>query len=247
VPLFRRSKPSWEPDWQTFPGRVDDADALLHVDRAAVAVAPVEGLGVRLMVRVRLGATRPDGSPAGETAHQLYLFEDRLAGEITRRAAGHYVGRVVSGGECVFVCHLPAPASDLKLGGGPFTPELSHVDDPDWEYVRQVFTPDRAAEQRSYNRPLVQALVSRGDRVEVPRPIEHSAHFTEQKAASAAGAELRRLGYQVSASPEAEGGCTLTTTRLIPLTGIDEASITVSEIVRRHGGDYDGWGCDLVR
>ncbi len=247
MPLFRRSRSDWTPDWQTFPGQVDGVDAMLHVDRAALARAPVDELGVRLMVAVDLGSTRPDGSPRGETAHQLYTLEDKLAVEVDRRAGGVYVGRVISDGRCVFVCQLPAPPGELKLGSGPLTPRLSHVEDPEWRYVREVFTPDPVAEQRSYNRPLVRALVARGDRTDRPRPIEHSAHFAEQPSATRAGAELGRLGYRVSASPDAEQGCTLTAVRLQPLDDIDESSIAVGRIVREHGGDYDGWGCELIR
>ncbi|GAA3517048.1 DUF695 domain-containing protein [Actinocatenispora rupis] len=246
MPLFRRTKPSWEPDWQTFPGRVDSEDAMLHADLAAVRLAPVEELPVRLTVRVALAATRPDGSPDRETAHQLYVFEDKLAGEVAKRTGGQYVGRVIAGGACTFVCQLPAEPGELKLPG-PFTPELTTTDDPDWSYVRAVFTPDPAAEQRSYNLPLVRALVSRGDRAEQPRPVEHSAHFAEQKQASAAGAELGKLGYRVTASVDPDGSATVTATRAVPLTEIDEATVQVLTVVRANGGDYDGWGCDLVR
>lgn len=247
VGLFNRSKPSWEPEWRTFPGRVDDADAMLHADLAAVAAAPVEGLPVRLSVRVEFGATRPDGSPRGEAAHQLYVLEDRLAGEVAKRTGGVYVGRVISGGACTFVCQVPAAPETLKLGSGPFTPELSHTDDPEWEYVRRVFTPDPVAEQRSYNAQLVAALVARGDRVAQPRIVEHSAHFAEQEPATAAGRKLGALGSRVTSSSDTEGGVTLTVSRSVPLTAIDEATVQVLEAVRRHGGDYDGWGCELTR
>lgn len=252
MPLFRRNKPSWEPDWQTFPGRVsvdtgDEADAMLHADLAAVAAAPVAELPVRLTVRVTFGATRPDGSPAAGAAHELYVFEDKLAAEVGRRADGTYVGRVVSGGECTFVFQLPAEPGGLKLPAYPTEPVQAVEQDPEWSYVRRVFTKDPAAEQRSYNRPLVAALVARGDRTEVPRPIEHSAHFADQAAAGAAGGELGRLGYRVSASSDPEGGVTLTAVRAAPLTEIDEASVQVLTVVREHGGDYDGWGSDLVR
>lgn len=247
MPLFRRNKPSWEPDWRTFPGRVEGHDAMLHADRAAVDRAPVPDLDVRLMVRVELGRTRPDGSPGGETAHQLYVLEDKLAAEVARRAAGHYIGRVVSNGVCVFVCQVADEAAEVKLGGSPFPLEISRIPDPEWRYVREVFVADPVAEQRSYNRPLVRALVSRGDRSEVPRPIEHSAHFAEQASASSAGRELGRLGYRVSASADREGGATVTATRTAPLSDIDEDSVSVLRVVREHGGDYDGWGCDLVR
>lgn len=247
MPLFRRGGPSWEPNWQTFPGRVDDIDVMLHADLGAVAAAPVEGLAVRLTVRVELAATRPDGSPRGETAHQLYELEDRLAAEVAKHASGRYVGRVVGGGECVFVCQLPGPPGSLKLGSGPLTPVLEHVDDPEWQYVRRAFTPDPAAAQRGYNKPLVAALVARGDRTDVPRPVQHSAHFAEQAAATAAGAQLADLGYQVSAVPGADGDVEMTATRALPLTEIDESSVAVLSVVRAQGGDYDGWGCDLVR
>ncbi|BCJ29017.1 DUF695 domain-containing protein [Actinocatenispora sera] len=259
MPLFRRNKPSWEPDWQTFPGRVPasadrpEADAMLHADLAAVAAAPVAELPVRLTVRVAFGATRPDGSPAAGAAHQLYVFEDKLAAEVAKRADGQYVGRVISAGECTFVFQLPAEPGELKLPAGPELATgpavpVQHVEaDPDWSYARAVFTKDPAAEQRSYNRPLVAALVARGDRAEIPRPIEHSAHFADQAGAGASGKELGALGYRVTASTDPEGGVTLTAVRAAPLTAVDEASVQVQAVVQAHGGDYDGWGSDLVR
>jgi regulator of RNase E activity RraB len=252
VPLFRRNAdPGWEPDWQTFPGRVDEADVMLHADLGAVAAAPVEGLGVRLEIAIRFARTRPDGSPVGDETHQLYALEDRIGDAVARRAGGRYVGRVLGGGGCRFVSYLPGGAADpvppLKLDPGPFEPELTTHDDPEWAFARAAFTPDPAAEQRTYNRPLVDALRTRGDRLEVPRAIEHSAHFADQKAASAAGAELGRAGHLVSASPDDEGGATLTITRAARLTEIDAATEVVQSVVRKHGGDYDGWGAELVR
>jgi regulator of RNase E activity RraB len=252
VPLFRRNAdPGWEPDWQTFPGRVDEADVMLHADLGAVRAAPVEGLGVRLEIAIRFAKTRPDGSPVGEEMHQTYALEDRVTDAVAKRANGRYVGRVLGGGGCRFVAYLPGSAADgvpqLKLDPGPFQPELTVHDDPEWTFARAAFTPDPAAEQRTYNRPLVDALRVRGDRLEVPRAIEHSAHFADQKAATAAARELSSSGHVVSASPDDEGGATLTITRAAPLTEIDDATEKVLTIVRRHGGDYDGWGAELVR
>jgi regulator of RNase E activity RraB len=237
VPLFRRNaSPAWEPDWQTFPGRVDDVDVMLHADLGAVRAAPVEDLGVRLEIAVRFAKTRPDGSPVDAVA---------------KRASGRYVGRVLGGGGCRFVAYLPGGAADpvpeLKLDPGPFSPVLTTADDPDWAFALGAFTPDPSAEQRNYNRPLVEALKTRGDRLEVPRAIEHSAHFADQKSAAAAGAELGKAGHLVSASPDEEGGATLTITRAAPLTEIDAATEAVLTVVRRHGGDYDGWGAELIR
>jgi regulator of RNase E activity RraB len=252
VPLFRRNaSPAWEPDWQTFPGRVDDVDVMLHADLGAVRAAPVEDLGVRLEIAVRFAKTRPDGSPVGEETHQLYALEDRIVDAVAKRASGRYVGRVLGGGGCRFVAYLPGGAADpvpeLKLDPGPFSPVLTTADDPDWAFALAAFTPDPSAEQRNYNRPLVEALKTRGDRLEVPRAIEHSAHFADQKSAAAAGAELGKAGHLVSASPDEEGGATLTITRAAPLTEIDAATEAVLTVVRRHGGDYDGWGAELIR
>ncbi len=86
-----------------------------------------------------------------------------------------------------------------------------------------------------------------GDKLEVSRPIEHSAYFTRRSEATTAGAELEALGYATLVSRRGFKHL-LAAQRTETL---DEASVRgfLSELlssVSAHGGEYDGWGGEVA-
>jgi hypothetical protein len=86
------------------------------------------------------------------------------------------------------------------------------------------------------------------DRLDVPRPIEHFAYFSRRARAVQAAAALEEAGYRTALARWRVFGATLEATRL---SRLDEETVEafmheVHEIVGSHGGDYDGWGGEVV-
>lgn len=85
-----------------------------------------------------------------------------------------------------------------------------------------------------------------GDRLEVPRVVDHVALFRSKGAATSAAEALRALGYTVdvraklfSTTIEAHKSERLDADE--PVRFVTE----VFEVVERNGGTYDGWGGEV--
>ncbi len=248
MPLFRRLRPRWTPDWRAYDGQVDGQPAAIRADVDAIGAAPVAELPVRVEVTVRLADPRPDGSPSAAQLPALYAVEDRLATGVERRYSGRYVGRYFSAGSCRFVYQLPSWPESFELDdAAPFMVDVAHADDPDWKRTLELFRPDHTGLQRARSKALLDALASRGDRVGEPRPIEHVGYFASSEQAKAAGQDLRGHGYGVAVDGDEDGNWTVRAVRRDAPERIDPAAAQVLEVIERHGGTYDGWGCDVVR
>lgn len=89
----------------------------------------------------------------------------------------------------------------------------------------------------------IEQRLSLGDRLEVPREVEHFSHFRRKAAAASAADELIECGYSVFL--ERRGLKLLVVARKESAVEppIVEAFVReVFDIVESHGGDYDGWG-----
>lgn len=87
-----------------------------------------------------------------------------------------------------------------------------------------------------------------GDRLDVPRPIEHFAIFPRKARAVQAAAALEDVGYRTALTRWRVFRTGLEATRP---SALDEETVEsfmheVRDIVVAHGGDYDGWGGELV-
>jgi hypothetical protein len=242
--LLARARPPWTENWAVYPGEVDDQLAMFLVDLGAVEAAPVAELPVRLDVEVRFAA-RDDGMPADGALPGVQRLEDVVAAE-ARRYAGTYVGRVIAGGACHYTGYLPAaPGRPLALPRDDFAPVVTVHDDPKWSHLRDQLAPDTWQRHVIGDLLVVRALMEHGDALERDRPVEHVASFPEPGSAQAAAAELRVDGFQVRVGPGRRGRSFLEAIRRDPVTPPQVHAVTwsVREIVDRHGGEYDGWGC----
>jgi hypothetical protein len=103
-------------------------------------------------------------------------------------------------------------------------------------------------EQLALTAAVVDTNLSVGDRVEVPRQIDHLAGFRSREAARVAAADLETVGYRIDGVRR----------RLLTVwlefsaqTAVDHATAAaftreVVGIVERNGGSYDGWSGFVV-
>jgi hypothetical protein len=98
-----------------------------------------------------------------------------------------------------------------------------------------------AREQLEHRRGL-------GDRLDMPRPIEHFANFPRKSDAVSAAAELEAAGYRTTLSRWRVFGAALEATRPSTLDAETVEAFTeeILQIVVGNGGAYDGWGGEVI-
>lgn len=246
--LLRRPKTRWDERWAVFPGTVEDSLAIYFVDLGAANAAPVSDLPMRLDVTVRFPA-REDGMPADGHLHSVQRLEE-IVSAVSTQHGGVFVGRVIAAGTCRYTSYLPGePVGPVILPRDDFAPVISVERDPTWTYVRGVLAPDERQRHVISDLGVVQALVQHGDLLDPARPVDHTGLFADWVRAEAAAVELRLDGFTVTVKADREGGFVLGAVRVDPVAPpeLHELTWSVCEVVRRHGGVYDGWSCEVVR
>ena len=111
--------------------------------------------------------------------------------------------------------------------------------------ARQVKDPE---EQLELTRTQIRRRQELGDRLEVPRRVEHSGEFKTNGAARDAAAELRSLGYTVAVAKAGVRRFSLEALRedAVDLATAEALTREVAGVFDRHGGVYHGWGGIVV-
>jgi hypothetical protein len=246
--LFRKllgREPNWTETWSVYPGEVDESLAMYHVDLGAIDAAPVPRLPVRVDVEFDYHGDGASGMPADPE-----LVDIRGLEEAVRKAmsalGGAYVGRVLTRNTGHMVGYLPRPDQKPQFDSPvALSPRLTLTPDPAWSGVRDDLAPDEWQRNLIEDMRVVQSLESHGDHLDTPREVEHLAYFSEESTAQDAAAELAAADFAATVERDDEGGFALQAIRVDAVVppAIHGVTWLVRQIVERHDGVYDGWGC----
>jgi hypothetical protein len=203
-------------------------------------------------VRVFMRRPRPDGLSSNEEFDELVRVEDSLEEAIANVSDTTYVGRNTSGGNRDFYFYTADPkafaeAIEARMSAHPeYQFEIGSRSDPEWSVYCEFLYPSADDLQRIMNRRVTDNLAAHGDNLSEPRPIDHFAYLPNAVAA----ANLRGfLGGQdfVIDEPRVDGGSVvLTFKRSDRPDQIDDVVVPTARRVQELGGEYDGWGCEVV-
>ncbi len=248
----------WAPQFEFYEARAGSGRAFVTIDLAAASRAPLASHPIRLQLRVKMQAPRPDGLRADEEADALFALEDQLERAIREKADGIYVGRVVTQGFTEFFFYGPAlqqnklDAPHTLVGDTrPYTLEWYTEADPEWSRYHELF-PNPWAWQSIMNRRLLRSMREQGDALQVARQIDHLAYFETETQAKQASTALQTRGFSVTAprAPTAEHDGWALAFQRVDACDSGKPDLFVSEIldiVVPLEGDYDGWGSLIQR
>ena len=241
-------------DWD-FYGVAETGRAMVSINLGARAQAPVRSHPLRLQVRVAMQRPREDGLRAQDEAPALFALEDRLVAALTRDCDALFVARVVAYGATEFFFYLPAaqrgaaPRAFAAMGSAaPYHLQWLDEDDAQWSEYAALY-PNRYALQSIHNRRLQQSMEENGDRLEVPREVDHVAFFPSREKVDAASAALAKAGFRVDAPVEHAPKWAVEFHRDERCDGDapDRFVFEVLDLLEPFGGEYDGWGSHLQR
>ena len=249
-------------NWDFFMCRIEGAPASIRTNLALIEVAPLEGLTQRLQFYIKMQNPRPDGLSSNEEYPILCDIEDAL-GDKAEAIGAVLAGVVRSEGflELWFYTQnaeaLAKTCEDALQTFEGYQSGYNIAEDPEWEDYFGFLYPDEFSYQTMQNRKVLMQLEKNGDKMEVPREIDHFIYFKEAAQQQAFAKEAEAKGFKVRFNDDefvedrkAEGKeypYMVEATREDSPLNIDDIVWDLLELASPFEGNYDGWGCVNVQ
>ena len=249
-------------NWDFFMCRIEGAPASIRTNLALIEVAPLEGLTQRLQFCIKMKNPRPDGLSSNEEYPILCDIEDAI-GEKAEAAGAVLAGVVRSEGflELWFYTQnaeaLAKTCEEALQTFEGYQSGYNIAEDPEWEDYFDFLYPDEFSYQTMQNRKVLMQLEKNGDKMEVPREIDHFIYFKEAAQQQAFAKEAKAKGFKVRFNDDefveerkAEGKeypYMVEATREDSPLAIDDIVWDLLELASPFEGNYDGWGCANVQ
>ena len=249
-------------NWDFFMCRIEGAPASIRTNLALIEVAPLEGLSQRLQFYIKMQNPRPDGLSSNEEYPILCDIEDAL-GDKAEAIGAVLAGVVKSEGflELWFYTQnaeaLAKTCEDALQTFEGYQSGYNIAEDPEWEDYFGFLYPDEFSYQMMQNRKVLMQLEKNGDKIEVPREIDHFFYFKEAAQQQAFAKEAEAKGFKVRFNDDefvedrkAEGKeypYMVEATREDSPLNIDDIVWDLLELASPFEGNYDGWGCANVQ
>ena len=249
-------------NWDFFMCRIEGAPASIRTNLALIEVAPLEGLTQRLQFYIKMQNPRPDGLSSNEEYPMLCDIEDAL-GDKAEAMGAVLAGVVKSEGflELWFYTQnaeaLAKTCEDALQTFEGYQSGYNIAEDPEWEDYFGFLYPDEFSYQTMQNRKVLMQLEKNGDKMEVPREIDHFFYFKEADQQQAFDKEAEAKGFKVRFNDDefveerkAEGKeypYMVEASREDSPLDIDDIVWDLLELASPFEGNYDGWGCVNVQ
>ena len=249
-------------NWDFFMCRIEGAPASIRTNLALIEVAPLEGLTQRLQFCIKMKNPRPDGLSSNEEYPILCDIEDAI-GEKAEATGAVSAGVVKSEGflELWFYTQnaeaLAKTCEEALQAFEGYQSGYNIAEDPEWEDYFGFLYPDEFSYQTMQNRKVLMQLEKNGDKMEVPREIDHFIYFKEADQQQAFAKEAEDKGFKVRFNDDefvedrkAEGKeypYMVEATREDSPLAIDDIVWDLLELASPFEGNYDGWGCANVQ
>ena len=241
-------------DWDFYALLVEDRPASIFVDLALAGRAPLAGATNMAYVSVLMRAPRSDGLSSQEEFDDLVAVERSLEAAIQAQDYIIYAGRCTTAGCRDFYFYVADPdvfdttVAEAMVQHPDYRFDTGHRPDPAWSVYREFLYPGARDMQRIQNRRVLALLEEHGDRLDVPRWIDHRAYMPTPAAAEALQIHLFELGYSIDTHADDEGeAVTVDFKRIDRPQEIEQVVIPIFDTVRSLGGTYDGWGCEVEK
>ena len=249
-------------NWDFFMCRIEGAPASIRTNLALIEVAPLEGLSQRLQFYIKMQNPRPDGLSSNEEYPILCDIEDAI-GDKAEATGAVSAGVVKSEGflELWFYTQnaeaLAKTCEEALQTFEGYQSGYNIAEDPEWEDYFGFLYPDEFSYQTMQNRKVLMQLEKNGDKMEVPREIDHFIYFKEAAQQQAFAKEAEAKGFKVRFNDDefveerkAEGKeypYMVEATREDSPLAIDDIVWDLLELASPFEGNYDGWGCANVQ
>ena len=240
-----------EEEWDFYYCRVDDAPASILLNFEYKDDHPADR-DTLYYVGLEILEPGDHGLGINPDVDKLNAVEDAITSAAA--AAGFtYVGRLRNQGDWQLTFYAAA-GKEPELEGLVTAAlddrgyRIGEKEDAEWGYYHEFLMPDAERWQWIMDRRVVAQLAEHGDRLEVPRPVDHFIGFEDAKSRDAFMAAARERGFTAEEGGSDGDTFPVQLIRIDPveLDHIHDVVMELIELADEHGGDYDGWGAPIA-
>lgn len=214
----------------------------------------------RLQLQILYKNADDNGFPTREEGEYVYSIEDAVV-EIIEQHGDMLAGVV----KCDERAHIFAyvknelgyydEISEMMSENFPdYAYTFAAFEDKDWEMYFNGLYPDRYECQSIMNMRLIENIKSNGDSM-VPRVLEHCLFFTTEENGEAFLAKVMEEGFKKLSSEDLSNNedidkeypYELVIGREDAFENIDDIVFRLIDLAEEFDGEYDGWGCHIVK
>jgi uncharacterized protein (TIGR01619 family) len=245
------SEPSKE--WDFYFCQVDNKPASIFVDIGRMNAIPDKGFQHMSYLRLYMKQPREDGLSSNEEYQILCDFEDRLNTKLIAKAGILYVGRNTNNGVRDFYFYVKEPKAFSKALAtlmatlSEYEYETGDRLDANWSTYREFLYPDAKAYRTILNRRVLEALDQHGDDKAVLHKLDHRVYLTQNSQVQPFIDRILSMGFQIEAQNSEDINIFIVDFfRTDLLNCIDNVTDLIEGLVEEFGGDYDGWGTEVI-
>jgi uncharacterized protein (TIGR01619 family) len=240
-------------NWDMYFGYIDDKLASVVLDLEIWQEIDTEKFNHPFCLRLKIKEPNKDGLPIGQEADVINEMEDSLI-EFLGQKNFINVGRVTTDGvrDVIFYSDqelknaLIDAAHQFVVPAGYEFEIVGIEEDETWEFYYDFLYPNQYQQQHMGNQQVIDSLEESGDKLEVPRKVEHWLFFSDLKMMKRFIKDIRKEGFSIEEEPNQvneDGKYTISISRVdsVDLHSINEVTDLLVEISEKHEGEYDGW------
>lgn len=243
--------------WRVYQREIDGKPFVASINEGLCDAAFQSGRDMCLEISLTASETKANGLPTSDAYSAFQRLNDDIQAAMAKATGANsaYAARLTGDGMQTLFLYLPSPVvvvpevvSIAKRHGIACECTLTH--DPDWQIWIEKAWPTSDEQRWCLDGEVIDNSVRHGDRVEVPRPIEHCLYFSDESAIATFADWATAQGFEVSSVSEDESGkwCVLVV-KIAPLEigAVFAQTSALTAAAAEHGGEYDGWGTVIVK
>lgn len=239
--------------WDTYFGFIDEKPAAIVLDMEVSQEIDTELYKHAFAVRFALKAPNEVGFHVGSESEELNEIEHDFK-ESAELKNYINVGRITTDGIRDIIFYSTLGDDDvLVLEANGYYQSLGYEvevfkieEETNWEFYFECLYPNPYQFQHMGNHSVLEALEESGDKLEVPRKVEHIVLFQDEKMMKSFAKAVKKEGFTIEEGliePDEEGNYVMCISRIdsVDYEAIDDLTDLLLEIAEKFEGEYDGW------
>jgi uncharacterized protein (TIGR01619 family) len=242
--------------WDFYFCQVENKPASIYVDLGLIDHAPIDNLNYMAYVSVKMNSPREDGLSSQDEYDSLINIEDTLTQALVSNETV-YVGCSTSDNNRDFFFYVADPNDWRKRVSESMALFYKYKyfsdtqEDKGWSTFLTYLYPDDRTLQSISSRRVCESLEADGDKLILPREIDHWVYFDDLRSRNTFVEDAKKLDYKVRIvrSPDKDFSqflAQLWRNDVPSYRNIDNATLPLYDLAIKHQGDYDGWECEVL-